>query len=101
MSERTDALEVLEELFESVVNSMPNDEFDSHQFILRLAHQHQQRYVQALAAFADAQYPFMVVHGEIAKRLKKRADLVTKIGEHDSEDIFRQKNSASKWLKVG
>ena len=77
--------------------TMP-DEFDSHQFILELAHQHQRLYVQALVTFADMDHPFMVVHGEIARRLS-HTSLVKKIGERDSEDIFRQVNSAVLWKK--
>ncbi|MCI0575283.1 MAG: hypothetical protein L0331_03640, partial [Chloroflexi bacterium] len=70
-----------------------------HQFFLRLAQQHQQLYAKALAAFADADYPFMVVHREIAQRLS-RSGLVRKVGERNSEDIFRQRNSAFIWRKM-
>lgn len=98
MSERTDALEALEAIYPSVLATMP-DEFDSHQFFLALAHQHQRLYVQALATFADMDYPFMVVHGEIARRLL-HSGLVKKIGERNSEDIFRQVNGATFWQKV-
>lgn len=78
---------------------MKND-FDSHKFILSLAHQYQQLYVQALATFADTEHPFMNVHREIAQRLAA-SGLVHNTGrEVSSEDIFRQKNSATLWQKV-
>lgn len=98
MSERTAALEALETVFPSVVETMKND-FDSHDFILNLAHQHQQRYVQALVTFADMEYPFMAVHGEIARRLSE-SGLVKKVGTRNSQDIFKQVNSATLWQKV-
>jgi cellobiose-specific phosphotransferase system component IIA len=98
MSGRTEALEALETVYSSVLETMP-DEFDSHQLILALAHQHQRLYVQALVTFAEMDYPFMAVHGEIAQRLS-HTNLVKKIGERNSEDIFRQVNSASLWRKV-
>lgn len=98
MSERTEALKALEQVFPSTLATM-DPEFDSHEFILALAHRHQQLYVQALAAFADSEYPFMVVHGEIARRLST-SGLALKNGERNSEDIFRQKNSATVWRKL-
>lgn len=98
MSERTEALEALETFYASVLETMPN-EFDSHVFILKLAHQHQRLYVKALATFADTDRPFQIVHGEIASRLL-HSGLVKKFGEQNSEDIFRQVNSASLWRKV-
>ena len=98
MSNRTEALEALEVVYPSVLDTMP-DEFDSHQFFLALAHQYQQLYVQALATFADTEHPFMNVHREIAQRLS-HSGLVKRAGERNSEDIFKQSNSASVWRKV-
>ncbi|MCP5094434.1 MAG: hypothetical protein GY943_02650 [Chloroflexi bacterium] len=98
MTDRTDALEALTAVYPSVIEKMP-DEFDSHDFFLALAHQHQRLYVQALATFADTEYPFMSVHGEIAKRLS-RSGLVMQNGTRNSQDIFKQVNSAAIWNKV-
>ena len=98
MFERTDALQALESIFPSVIETIP-DEFDSHDFFITLAHQHQQLYVQALATFADTEYPFMNVHREIAQRLSN-SGLVKKAGERNSKDIFLQTNSATVWRKV-
>lgn len=94
------SLDALEVLYPQVVASMEKDDFDSHEFILKLAHDHQRLYVKALAAYADTDRPFQIVHGEIAKRLLTHQDLVVKIGETISKDIFGQENSAAMWQKV-
>ena len=74
--------------------------FDSHDFILKLAQAHQRLYVAALAAYADYEYPFQIVHGEIARRLLNHPELVTKVGENTSQDIFHNKSSAALWRKA-
>ena len=58
-------LAALESVFPSVIATM-DPYFDSHDFILKLAHKHQRLYVTALAAYADHEYPFQIVHGDIA-----------------------------------
>ncbi len=98
MSDRTDALEALGAVYSSVLETMPA-EFDSHNFFLNLAHQQQKLYVKALVTFADMDYPFMAVHGEIARRLSE-CGLVKKAGTRNSEDIFKQVNSATVWKKI-
>ena len=89
----------LETRYPRIIDMMPN-EFDSHEFILKLAHEHQRLYVQALIDYADNEQPFKIVHGIIAKRLHNFPELVTKIGEGSSEDIFRQVKSAAVWQKI-
>ena len=69
--------------------------FDSHDFILKLAHAHQRLYVAALAAYVDHEHPFQIVHGEIARRLLNHPELVNRVGVRNSRDLFRQKNSAT------
>ncbi len=103
MSERTEALKAealkaLEQVFSSTLATLP-DEFDSHEFFLALAHQHQQLYIQALVAFSKSVYPFKALHGPLAKRLGATG-LVEEIGKQDSPDIFLQKNSATIWRKL-
>ena len=90
----------LEAVYEQVIALMPN-KFDSHEFILKLAQQYQRLYVQALVENVDSESPFQVVHSQIAMRLLKFPNLVTRVGEHISKDIFLQENSATLWQKVG
>ena len=92
------ALDQLEQWYPEIIGRLPA-QFDSHQFILALAQQHQRSYVQALADYAHTDKPFMIVHGEIARRLLNHPDLVRKIGEHNSQDIFGQVDSAVIWRK--
>jgi hypothetical protein len=92
--------ESLEAVYEQVIALMPN-KFDSHEFILKLAQEHQRLYVQALVEYAKSERPFQIVHGQIAMRLIKYPNLVTKIGEHISKDIFLQENTATLWQKTG
>ena len=92
------AIEELEEKFPEIVRLMP-DEFDSHEFILKLAQAYQQLYVQALSEYADNNQPFQSVHSEIARRLQKRDDLVKHIGDRPSRNIFGLVNDAAVWQK--
>ncbi|MBN1643001.1 MAG: hypothetical protein JXA09_17320 [Anaerolineae bacterium] len=91
--------DALEERFSHVVPKMGKF-FDSHDFILAIAQIEQQLYIRALAAYADHEYPFQIVHGEIARRLSRHPELVVKVGETNSEDIFHRKGSAVVWRKV-
>jgi hypothetical protein len=95
-----DEFKSLEAVYEKVIALMP-DKFDSHEFILKLAQEHQQLYVQALVEYAASERPFQIVHGQIAMRLLKFPNLVTRVGEHISKDIFLQENSATLWQKTG
>ena len=96
----TTEFELLEAVYEQVIALMPN-KFDSHEFILKLAQEHQRLYVQALVEYADSERPFQIVHGQIAMRLLKYPTLVARIGEHISKDIFLRENTATLWQKVG
>lgn len=98
MTVRQEALQDLEAHFAAIVESFDRP-FDTHEFILRLAHQHQHAYIHALMAFEASPHPFMSLHGQIGKRLANRNDLVEKRGEHNSPDIFGQINSATIWRK--
>jgi hypothetical protein len=79
---------------------MPDDIFDSHDFILVLAQKYQKLYIQALYEHRDQNRPFHRVHMAIAKRLKKHADLVKQIDSKPSTNIFGQVNKVAVWQKV-
>ena len=93
------AFKDLEKIYPKIVGLMP-DEFDSHDFFLTLAQQNQQLYVELLSGYRDKKQPFRSVHKEIAKRLKKRDDLVVHIGDHSSKNIFGLENDVAVWRKV-
>ena len=90
----------LEAFYEQVIALMPN-RFDSHDFILKLAQEHQQLYVQAFVDYVEREKPFQPVHAQIAARLHKYPHLVTKIGEHISKDILLQEKTVALWQKTG
>ena len=93
--------EELEEKYSEIVDSMADDEaFDSHDFIKKLVQRYQQLYVQALYEYAKNDQPFQSVHKEIAKRLKKRTDLVVQDGTTLSKNIFGLENIVAVWRKV-
>lgn len=89
----------IEAVYPDIINKLPK-EFDSHDFIRKFSHCYQNLYVSALATYNDNDSPFMIVHGEIARRLGTRTDLVRKIGVRNSEDIFKQVNGANVWRKL-
>jgi hypothetical protein len=95
-----DAFESLEDLFPRIVKMIPKDKFDSHDFILKLAQKDQKLYVQLLYVYKDNNQPFQSVHKEIAKRLKKRLELVEHIGDRSSKNIFGLENKVAVWRKV-
>ena len=88
-------------LYPALIQQMP-DVFTSHEFILRLAQQHQALYIEALHAYHHTQNPtpFMTVHGILAKRLNAFPQLVTHLGEVESIDIFTQENRCAQWQRV-
>ena len=92
--------ESLEAVYEKVIALMPS-RFDSHEFILKLAQEHQQLYVKALIEYVESERPFQIVHSQIAMRLLKYPNLITRVGEHISRDIFLQESTATLWQKVG
>jgi len=70
------------ERYPGIISKMP-DRFDSHEFILRLAQENQQLYIEVIYHFrysAEPAAPFMVVHGKLAKHLKEYPDLIKQIG---------------------
>jgi hypothetical protein len=95
----TAAYEALEEIYPKIVKLM-DDEFDSHEFILKLAQKYQKLYIQALYEHRDQNRPFHRVHMAIAKRLKKYKDLVKQIDSKPSTNIFGQENKVAVWQKV-
>ncbi len=91
--------------YPSVIAQMDTT-FTSHEFILRLAQQHQVEYIEALYAYrnnlrAGKPAPFMMVHGILALHLQECEGLVTKSrGYVNSVDIFGDEATATEWRKV-
>jgi hypothetical protein len=92
-----DAFNNLAAFIPEIVAAMPKDTFNSHEFILMLAHKHQQEYIEALYPYREAN-PFQKLHKAIAQRLGN-SELVNNLGEVNSEDIFGNKQTATQWQK--
>jgi hypothetical protein len=91
------------EHYPTVIAQMP-EIFTSHQFILRLAQQHQPLYIEALHSYRDSPHrgspaPFRVVHQLLARHLHAYHDLVTHVGTVNSPDIFGQVQKCAQWRK--
>ncbi len=94
-------VDVLESCFDSVLGAM-DSRFTSHQFFLRLAHDHQQEYVAGLAAFADGGMPFKDLHHALVKRLKKLEgkSITLRKESYPSQDIFGTPSHSGLWRKL-
>jgi hypothetical protein len=95
----SDAMRVLQLQYRPVISTMPY-EFTSHEFILKLAQENQQAYVEALTQYASTGEPFREVHRQLSVHLRQHDDLVVSDGTAQSHDIFGNANSCAKWRKV-
>ena len=90
--------------YPTIIAQMP-ETFNSHEFILKLAQQHQPPYIEALYAYISRPNnrhptPFKIVHGILAKHLNAYGDMVRHAGETDSDDIFTQENRCAQWQRI-
>jgi len=86
--------------YAQVIQEMSN-EFSSHEFIARLAQEHQREYIEALAAYRQRQSPFKAVHSILARHLNASVpQLIVKTGGTIDEDIFGDRCSCATWRKV-
>ena len=99
----SDPIEVdtLEQHFEDVIRAM-DVRFTSHQFLLRLAHDHQCDYVAGLSAYAKGGKPFRDLHHALIQRLKKRegSQVKQRMASYPSQDIFGTPSHAGLWRKL-
>lgn len=91
--------------YPAIIEQMPMS-FSAHQFILRLAHENQVDYINALSVYRERLMnghpaPFMILHGILAKRLRALPRFVRYAGNRgDSHDIFEQPEGCSIWEKI-
>jgi hypothetical protein len=92
--------DALEEHYPEIIAAMPT-RFNSHEFILKLAHRYQHLYVKALAQYADRDVsPFQAAHGQLARRLAKFPHLVRYVGVEPSQHIFGGTTEVALWRRV-
>jgi hypothetical protein len=92
------------EHYPTIIGHMP-EVFTSHQFILRLAQQHQTLYIKALYSYRHSPHrgspaPFRTVHGILSRHLNAYPELITHIGTVKSTDIFGQVQECAQWRKL-
>lgn len=75
--------------------------FNSHEFIARLAQEHQRDYIEALAAYRHRPTPFQAVHAILARHLNTFVPgTIVRDGEVTHNDIFGDPCNCAKWRKV-
>ena len=91
--------------YPAVIAQMPAT-FTSHQFILKLAHDYQGLYVEALGAYCNASRqdeqpaPFWKVHSILAKKLYNFPDIVELVRrDAPSPNIFGALSSCAEWRR--
>ena len=101
MTDENIAIDALEQYFEDAIKAM-DIRFTSHEFFLRLAHNHQREYVAGLAACSAGGYPFRDLHHALANRLKKLEGKLITLREksYPSRDIFGTPSHSSLWRKL-
>jgi len=74
--------------------------FDSHTFILELAHAQQAAYVAALNNYAAGGTPFQTLHAQLSKALHGFPNLVQYVDEVRSPNIFGRVTPCAQWRKL-
>lgn len=92
--------DALLDYYPATIALMPNRQFNSHDFILKLAQSHQVDYIAALHSFRSRPDPFRSVHGQLAKFLRKYPRLVRYAGMVPDADIFGRSGRCASWEKV-
>ena len=94
-------IDALEQYFEDVIKAM-DSRFSSHEFFLRLAHDHQREYVAGLAAYSEGGTPFKDLHHALIKRLKRLEGKVVTLRKesYPSRDIFGTPSHSGLWRKL-
>jgi uncharacterized protein (DUF2225 family) len=90
----------LEEIYPNIIAMLPDESFNTHEFMLKLTQEYQEFYVQALIEYSQNEQPSLMVIGQITKRLKERNDLVIYIRSESIENVFEQKHDFEVWQKV-
>ena len=90
----------LEEMYPSAIDSMPDNLFNTHEFMLKLVPDYQELYVQALIEYSQNDQPSLMAIEQIARGLRKRNDLIIYIRSECIENIFEQKRDFEVWRKV-
>lgn len=98
-STASEEFQALKAFFPKVIQDLKSS-FTSHEFIRELARLHQPEYVRALNRYIDDEKaPFQKLHGLISNALHRYPQLVEKLGDVDSVDIFGKEGKCAEWRK--
>ena len=94
-------VDALEQYFEEIIKVM-DIRFTSHEFFLRLAHDHQREYVAGLSAYSAGGYPFRDLHHALSRRLKtlEGQRIALRKESYPSRDIFGTPSQSGLWKKL-
>ncbi len=92
-------IDTLESFFSETINKMER-QFTSHEFFLKLLHNHQPEYIAALASYSDAM-PFRKLHCDLTHCLKKLdgKSITVQQTNYSSRDIFGIASTTTLWRK--
>jgi len=84
----------------NIIKTIPNKEFDSHEFIRRFMHRFEKEYVQYLNTYSTE--PFRNVNAQIAKHLSEKQELysIKSIGQIQSLNVFGLMTYNELWEKL-
>lgn len=90
--------------YPAIIDQMP-DKFSSHEFILRLARQHQALYVEALHSYRNTIHrgkavPFQIVHSILSMRLTVCTNRIKQVSPVNSQNIFGESDECAAWEKI-
>lgn len=84
----------------NIIKSIPNNEFDSHEFIRIFMRRFEKEYVQYLNSYQTE--PFRNVNAQIAKHLSEKQELysIKSIGQTQSINVFGLMTYNELWQKL-
>jgi len=90
----------LEEIYPNIIEMMPGDVFNTHEFMLKLVQEYQELYVQALIEYSQNDQPSLLAIKQIVSGLKERDDLVAYVRSEPIENVFEEIQNFEIWRKV-
>lgn len=88
----------LTEQYPDIIEMM-SEQFDSHEFILKLAHDNQQEYIEALYEYRENPAPFRTLHAILSRALHSHRDRVEDLGTAKTNNIWMESNDCHLWRK--
>ncbi len=85
---------------DEIIKNIPNEKFDSHEFIRHFAKNFEIKYIEFLNLYKNE--PFRNVHAQIGKFLSENQDSLNIVdgGTTKSPNIFGIESENEKWIKT-